>query len=215
LQQAETHRQRIRRQVAQRDVIGQQQQPDLAQRRIGRRALAQVATHDGQLGAKVDAPFFARQHQILRGAEQTIGCGLAQLRRVAPNGRQAAAQCALFQVVVVQISGAAHAGAGARERRHATGGVEVERAARFGVALAVVQLTVECIELRGNEDPVIERGAQTRRDAVGNVGSGQVARHHGQLAVTGAVVQRGKFHGRARGNKPAILRYGRCEAINT
>jgi hypothetical protein len=76
--------------------------------------------------------------------------------------------------------------------------IEVEWTARRTFRSSFIEQTVQHVELRGDEGPVVERGAQGGRDGVGQVGGFQVARHHGQLAVAGAVVKGGEFHGRAR-----------------
>ena len=149
-----------------------------------------------------------------RRSEEPIGGAFAQQRFVAPGWRQLGARGAAFQFQVIQVGGALHMARRARQRRQAARRIEVERAARAAFRPALVEQAIQMVELGSDEGPVVERGAQGGRDGVGQVGGLQVARHHGHLAVAGAVVEGGEFHGGGpRGSGPPF--YGGDQYLTT
>ena len=60
---------------------------------------------------------------------------------------------------------------------------------------ARVQAVVQVLQLRSVKAPVVQHLLQAAGDAGSVVGHAQVARDQYELAVAGAVLQGGKFHG--------------------
>lgn len=66
---------------------------------------------------------------------------------------------------------------------------------------AGVERGVQVLQLRRHETPVVEHLLQAVGDAGGVVGEREVARHDDELAVAGAVLEGGEFHGAVLGKR--------------
>ena len=154
-----------RDEVAQADVVDQHDEPDRGARLLRRRAHRNVASHYRDLALEVDAPGLVGQRDRVARSEEGIRPALIH-QRVGPEAlRHLGAARLAHQLDVVDVGRTVDPLVGARQRRHAAGGVEVEMAARAAVVQAVGQFG----QLRRDKAPVVERRLQRRRDAVGHV----------------------------------------------
>ena len=193
LQETEALGQLAGDELAQAPVVGQHHQSNRFQRLCRRRTQGHVGGDHRDLGLEVDAPGFIGKGRVLHGAEQVVAATLVHQRvAVEALGHRGAARFA-HQLHVVEVRRAVGPLVSAWQGRHALAWVERESVARF----AAVERGVQVFKLRRDEVPVVEQSLHARGDAGGEMRAGQVTRDHDQLAVAGAVIQGGEFHGGA------------------
>ena len=94
------------------------------------------------------------------------------------------------QALMAQIGRGFEPLVGARQRRQAALGLEIEGMAQA----AMVEVGVEGFQLRRQKAPIVQHLLQPGGDAAGVMGLAQVARDQHELAVAGTILVGGKFH---------------------
>ncbi|MNV39249.1 hypothetical protein D3C71_1308220 [compost metagenome] len=191
LQEAEALGQFAGDQIAQRHVVDQADQLDVAGGLFrGHRHRDVVGDHH-QLGFQIDAVFLADHlDRITRAVEAGAG-GLVHQRVGVKALRHLGAAGAAHARHVRQVGTAVDELVGARQRRGQRLQVDVEHP----VGTAVVERFGQRVQARRQVAPVFQRLLQGGGDAGGAHAVAQVARDHDQGAVAAAFLQRTELHG--------------------
>ena len=188
VEEAEAFGQFARDQRAQRDVVDQHQQPHLGQRLLGRGRGAQVADDHGQFALEVGAPGRVGG-DVLAPGEVAVRQALVDDRLGARRRRHLGAARAAHALHVRQVAAGIDPLVGARQRRQQRR--EFERLARGGVG-------VEPGRGRAQQGrrmlPIVECGLQGGCGFGHREAAPRIGRHHHELAVAPAVVQRREPH---------------------
>ena len=189
LEEAEALGQFARDQAAQADVVDQHHQLDVIGRIVLRHAHGHVVGDDRDLAFHVAAPLGVAQRDVVARGKEAVAAALVHQRVVVEAlGHFGAARLAdQFDMVDVGRAVGPLIGAGQRRMRLAL----VEAFARHGF---VLHIGIERFEPRGDLRPIVECMLQRRGDVVRRAVAREVLGHDHELAVAGAVLERGEFH---------------------
>ena len=200
MEEAEALRQFVRDQVAQRDVVDQQDQPDVFGCIRRRDAHRHVAGDNRDFAFEIDAVGFIGDDDVVARADEAVGTALIH-QRVSPEARRHldAARFA-YQFNMVHVGRAVSPLVSARQRRHALCRIKRLRLVRHRNAKVVGLVEPRCNvgQFRRGVRPVVECGLQgaDARSLSGADTNVEVLRDDDQRTVSAAVFQCRKFHDR-------------------
>ena len=184
-------------QVAQRYIVDQPDQADLAQRIRCRNALRHIAGDHADLGLHVAAPSLIGEHDRLARAAQVVAAALIHQRIVPEAFGQLCPARLAHQLNVIDVGRAICPLIGPRQW---CGGFALVKA--FARDRAVLKLGGKCAQGRLMPLPIVKRGLKRRHQVIGRGEPGQIVRNHDQAAIA-AMRKRSQFHAVIlRGRRP-------------
>src|SRR5690606_8006036 len=189
LEEAEALRQLGGDEIAQGDVVDEDEEADVAVRVRGGRALRRVAEDHRHLRFEVEAPLRIGKGDVLGRSEEVARSSLVDEGIFPQRRRRLGAARLAHEDHVVEEGRAVHPLVRAGKR-------SVEAVGLDGQAFHPPRLQVggEGLEPGRHIVPTIEGGLEVRRDAVGRRVDRVVPAHHDELSVAASIPERSEFH---------------------